>query len=136
MQNTTHSKNPWCIRIVTTSIRAFVKTKTTKKKNKKKTDNNKVDDRYCNHCKEEKLVKATFTDCNELLNKNSVAESTGIVEYIDCKGVDIPDKSSAYGSKLCDGEAPILELWGIVNTHSLPLLPDLPRPGVLVPVSV
>ena len=52
----------------------------------------------------------------------------GTVEYADCisaEGYDsLPSKEcSGYDTKLSDGEAAVLELWGMWSTTSLLLLP-------------
>ena len=39
-------------------------------------------------------------------------------------------------SKSFDGKAPVLDIWGILSTPSLPLLPDPLWPGVVAPESV
>ena len=48
-----------------------------------------------------------------------------------------PDQCSGYGTKLSDGEVPVmLELWGMWNTFSLPLLRGSLWPGVVAPDKV
>ena len=51
-----------------------------------------------------------------------IAQLAGAVEYADCTSIE--DKTSpTNNSKPFDGEAPLLELWGMQSTPSLPLLP-------------
>ena len=51
----------------------------------------------------------------------------GAVKYADCisaEGQDPPstlNEYPGYNAKQSDGEAPVLELWGMWNTFSLPL---------------
>ena len=51
-------------------------------------------------------------------------------EYVNC------NKCPRYDTKLSDGEAPDLELWGMQSTLSLPLLPSLLSLKVILPVKV
>ena len=57
----------------------------------------------------------------------SIAQSVGAGEYTDCistEGKTPPNECPAYDTKQSDFEAPVvLELWGMLSTHSLPLLP-------------
>ena len=48
----------------------------------------------------------------------------------------LPHKCPGYSTKLSDGETPILELWGMWTTPSLPLLPGPLWSGVAVPARV
>ena len=52
-----------------------------------------------------------------------------------CWGVrPFPHECPGYDTKQSDGEASVmLELWGMWNTPSLPLLPGSLEPGVIVP---
>ena len=54
-----------------------------------------------------------------------------------CRGVNpspTPNKYPGYDTKQFDGEVSVmLELWGMWSTPSLPLLPSLLWPGVVVP---
>ena len=47
-----------------------------------------------------------------------------------------PHENPAYDTKLSDGKAPVLELWEMKSTPSLPLLIDSLSPIVVVPVTV
>ena len=62
------------------------------------------------------------------------------VEYADCISADsldpTPNECPRYDIKPSYSEVPILELWRICNTPSLPLLPVLLWPKVVVPVRV
>ena len=54
-----------------------------------------------------------------------------------CKSVrSLLNDGSGYETKWLDGEAPVLEIWKMWSTSSLPLLPDQPWPGLLVQFSV
>ena len=56
----------------------------------------------------------------------SKAEWAGVVEYTDytsAEGENPPNESPGYDTKQSDGEAPVLELWEMRRTTSLPLLP-------------
>ena len=61
----------------------------------------------------------------------------GAVEYTNCISAEIyppnSNECSRYDIKQCDGEAPALEIWGMWNTPSLPLLPGPLRPEVIAP---
>ena len=61
----------------------------------------------------------------------------GAVEHTDClsaEGCPPPSECPVYDTKESDGELPvILELWGMRNTPSLPLLPGPLWPGVMAP---
>ena len=46
------------------------------------------------------------------------------------------NKCPGYYTKPSDGKAPVLELWGMGSTPSLPLLPGPLWPGVVVPYRV
>ena len=65
------------------------------------------------------------------------AQSSGAVEYTNCTsavGYDPPSPWVSWiGHKLSDGEALVLELWGMLNTPSLPLLPSPLWPRVVAP---
>ena len=45
-------------------------------------------------------------------------------------------KYPGYGFELSDGEAPVLELWGMLRTSLLLLLPGPPKAMAIVPVRV
>ena len=54
------------------------------------------------------------------------AQSPGAVKYIDCisaEELNSPNRCPGYDVKPSDGEAPVLELWGMWSTPSLLLLP-------------
>ena len=59
----------------------------------------------------------------------------GAVEYTDCistEGYDSPSECPWYNIKQSDGEtAVILQLWEMLNTPLLPLLPDPVRPRMV-----
>ena len=58
--------------------------------------------------------------------KASPAQSTGVVEHIDCisaKGYDSSNECHDYEIKQSDGEAPALEIPGMWSPPSLPLIP-------------
>ena len=63
------------------------------------------------------------------------AQFAGAVEYTDylCKEVDLPllNEYPGYNTKQCDGEAPVLNLWGMWSTLSLPLFSGPLWPGVV-----
>ena len=67
--------------------------------------------------KETKLIIPNF----------SLAQSAGAVEYTDCisaEGLDPNQRVSGYDTKKFNGEVPVmLELWEMLSTPSLPLLP-------------
>ena len=53
------------------------------------------------------------------------AQSTGAVEYTDsisAEGYNFPSECPGYDTKKSDGEAPVLELWGMWSTLSFSLL--------------
>ena len=60
-------------------------------------------------------------------SKNSAVQSTGAVEYFNCN--ECPDGDT----KKSDDEAPVLEVWRVWSTSSLPSLPGPLWPGVVVP---
>ena len=65
-----------------------------------------------------------------------VAWLAGAVEYTDCTSAvpPPPNKSPGYETKQSNGETLVmLELWGVQNTPSLPLLPGPLWPGVVAP---
>ena len=65
------------------------------------------------------------------------AQSTGAVEYSDCISAERKDTHNKYPDmKQSDGEASVLELWGMWSSPSLPLLPGPLWPRVVVPVRV
>ena len=50
------------------------------------------------------------------------------------KGKTLPfNECPGYDTKQSDGETPVLELWRMMSTPSLPLLPDPLWPGVVKP---
>ena len=49
------------------------------------------------------------------------------------RGKTPPNEYLGYGLKQSDGEAPVLELWGMWHTPLLPLLPGWLWTGVLAP---
>ena len=54
-----------------------------------------------------------------------MAHSAGALEYTDCisaEGLGTPNECSGYDTELSNGKAPVLELWGIWSSLSLPLL--------------
>ena len=53
------------------------------------------------------------------------AHLAGAVEYVDCVPAEnmIPTSLTEYDTKPSDGEAPVLEIWRLWTTVSLPLLP-------------
>ena len=62
-----------------------------------------------------------------LTHTHSTAQSPGAVEYanyLSAEGEDSANECPGYDTKLSDGKAPVLELWGMWNTPSLPLLPS------------
>ena len=63
------------------------------------------------------------------------AQLAGAVEYTDCRGNPPPfNECPGYDTKQYDCEVPVmLELWGIWNTPSLPLLPGPLWPNVVAP---
>ena len=67
-----------------------------------------------------------------------MTQSAGAAEYTDCTCIwHYALTAPAYDTKQSDGEAPvILELWGMWNTPSLPLLPGVLWPGVVALDSV
>ena len=60
------------------------------------------------------------------------------LKYTDCILCQISQIKGYPGddSKLSDGEAPVLKIWGKWSTHSLPLLSGLLWPGVVVLVTI
>ena len=65
----------------------------------------------------------------------SVGWSCRIHQLHLCRGLLPPiNDCPGYDTKVSDGEPPVLELCGIWNTPSLPLLPDPLSPGVVVPI--
>ena len=50
-----------------------------------------------------------------------------------CKQVGFPNECIGYGIKQCYDEAPVLEIWKMWSTLSLPLLPGLLWPRVVTP---
>ena len=67
-----------------------------------------------------------------------LAQSAGAVKYTDCtsgKGVRLPHhKCLEYDTKKSNGEVPVmLELWWMLSTPSLALLPSSLWPGVVAP---
>ena len=64
-------------------------------------------------------------------------EYTEAVEYTDStEGKILSNECPGYDTKPSDGEAPVLEPWGMWNTYSLPLFLGPLWPGVVVPVRV
>ena len=65
-----------------------------------------------------------------------IAHLTGAVEYTDCispEELDFPNECPENDIKQSDGEAPVLELWGMRSTSSLPSFLGPPWPGVVAP---
>ena len=66
------------------------------------------------------------------------AQSNGIVEYIDCISAEgwnpntTTNECPGYDTKQSYGETLVLELWEICSTSSLPLLPGLLKPRVVI----
>ena len=56
----------------------------------------------------------------------------GAVKYTEVRFLII--KSPGYNANPSDGEAPVLELWRMWGTYSLPLLPDPLLSGGIIPV--
>ena len=92
--------------------------------------------------KEQQMIKqvymnlVTFFSFLKILYKNEIAQSDGPVEYTDCFSAEgvrpPPNECPGYDTKQSDGEVPVmLELWGMLSTPSLPLLPSPFRPGVV-----
>ena len=68
---------------------------------------------------------------------HALAQLAGTIEYTDCISALSSQviKCPRYNTKQFDGEAPvILELWGMRNTLSLPLLPGSLWPGVVASI--
>ena len=66
---------------------------------------------------------------------NLTVQSAGAVEninFISTEGYDPANECPRYDTQQSDCEAQVLELWGIWNTPSLPLLLDPLRPGLVV----
>ena len=72
------------------------------------------------------------------LTHSGIAQLTRAIEYTDyisAEGLDHPllNECLRYNIKQFDGEVPVLEIWGIWSTPSLPLLPGLLCPRVVAP---
>ena len=57
-------------------------------------------------------------------------------EHISTKGLDPVNYCPGYDTKPSDDEAPVLKLWRMLSTSSLPLFPCQPWHGVVVLVRV
>ena len=65
-------------------------------------------------------------------SNSCLAQSAGDVEYTDCKTP--PNECPGYDTKQSDGDVPpVLEIWGMRSTPSLPSLPGPLWPGVVAP---
>ena len=67
---------------------------------------------------------------------DSIAQSSGTVEYTDCISAeekDLPNECPRYDIYQSDGEAQPLEIWGILSTPSLLSLQGPLCSGVVVP---
>ena len=74
---------------------------------------------------------------NKLFSSNKLVR---IVEHADYISVDCVNpyrnELTGYDTDKCNGEAPVLKLWGMWSTSSLPLLPGSLWNRVMVPVRV
>ena len=80
------------------------------------------------------MVFIYFTPFNEL----HCLLGLEYADYIIYRGVRPTPKgvSWIYHKTVSDGEAPVLDIWGVLSTPSLLLLPDLLYLGVVLPVKV
>ena len=73
-------------------------------------------------------------------SKKHLAQSAGAVEYTDCtsaEGLYLSYQYLGYDTKQSKGRVTImLELWGMLSTPSLPLLPGPLCPAVVAPHKV
>ena len=64
------------------------------------------------------------------------AQQTEAVEHADCKGIRSPPMNVLiYDTKPSNGEAPVLEAWGIWSMHSFLLLSGPLKPGLVSSVA-
>ena len=65
------------------------------------------------------------------------AQSAGAVEYTDCTSAERypppPNECPGYATKQSDGDAPVMELWRMRSTPSLPSLSGPLLPGMVAP---
>ena len=68
------------------------------------------------------------------------AQSAGVVEFADCISAEVLapalNECPGYDTESFDGEAQVLELWGIWDTPSMPLFPSQLWTRVVIPVRV
>ena len=74
--------------------------------------------------------------CTHTYSYMYLAQSAGVVEYIDCTSAEghPTNEGLGYGTKRYDREAPVvLELWGMQSALSMPLLSSSLWPRVVAP---
>ena len=70
---------------------------------------------------------------NPTIPSPSTAQLAGAVEYTNCISADFPNGCPRYDIKQFDVDAPVLELWRMSTTPSLPLLQGPIWHGVVAP---
>ena len=72
-------------------------------------------------------------------DKTNPAQSAGATEnadFLSAEEKDSPNEFHGYETKQFHGEAPVLQLWRMWSTLSLPLLPGSQCPGVVVAIKM